>query len=59
MYAASLVLLGGAAVTLVLGIQAEGLGLLYASIACSGLAWTFAVVAAVRRLRRGRTEEGR
>jgi hypothetical protein len=58
-YAASLVLLGGAAVTLALGIQAEGLGLLYVSIACSGLAWVFAVVAAVRRIRRGRMEEGR
>lgn len=59
MYPASLVLLGGAAVTLALGIDAEGLGLLYASIACSGLAWILAVVAAVRRIRADRTQEPR
>jgi hypothetical protein len=58
-YAASLVLLGGAAVTLALGIQAEGLGLLYVSIGSSGLAGVFAVVAAVRRIRGGRIEEAR
>jgi hypothetical protein len=56
-YAASLVLLGGGVVTLVLGIQAEGLGLLYLSIACSSLAWISAVVSTVRRILRGRAEE--
>ncbi|HEV8573005.1 MAG TPA: hypothetical protein VGR49_08185 [Actinomycetota bacterium] len=54
MYAASLVLLGAAAVTLALGVQAEGLGLLYVSIACSALAWVAVSLALLRRLRRPR-----
>jgi hypothetical protein len=54
-YVASLVLLGGAAVTLALGIRAEGLGLLYVSIACSVLAWISAMAVMVRQIRRART----
>jgi hypothetical protein len=54
-YAASLILLGGAAVTLALGIQAEGVGLLYLSIACSALAWISAMAVMVRQIRRART----
>jgi hypothetical protein len=53
-YAASLVLLGAAAVTLALGVQADGLGLLYVSIACSALTLGSVAAAVVRRIRRGR-----
>jgi hypothetical protein len=53
-YAASLVLLGAAAVTLALGIQSDGLGFLYASVACSVLALVSVAAAVLRRIRRRR-----
>jgi hypothetical protein len=59
LYAASLVLLTAAAVTLALGIQGEGLGLLFVSVACSVLAAGSVGVAVVRRVRRGRSPAGR
>jgi hypothetical protein len=57
-YAASLVFLGAAAVTLALGIQSDGLGFLYASVACSALALVSIATAALRRIRRGRPIAG-
>jgi hypothetical protein len=58
-YVASLILLGAAAVTLAMGIQGEGLRLLYVSVACSALAAGSAGVAMVRRLRHDRSVTGR
>ena len=58
MYIASLVLLSAAAVSLALGIQTEGVTLLFLSIACSALAAGSAGIAAVRRMRRGRRATG-
>ncbi|MGH2682679.1 MAG: hypothetical protein ACRDIX_05545 [Actinomycetota bacterium] len=59
MYAASLVFLAAAAVTLAVGIQGEGLRLLFVSVACSVLAAGSVSVAVVRRVRRGRSAAGR
>jgi hypothetical protein len=57
-YIVSLVLLAVAAVTLALGIQREGVGVLFLSIGCSVLAAASAGVAVVRRLRRGHPVPG-
>jgi len=51
-YLASLVLLAAATVALGVGIQQEGRGALFVSLACSVLAAASAAAAVVRRLRR-------
>ena len=52
MYAASLILLVAAGVTLALGIRGGGTGSLFLSIGCSALAAASVAIAVVRRLRR-------
>lgn len=55
MYAASLIFLAAAAVTLALGIRREGLELLFVSIACSGVAAVAILTTLGRRLRASRS----
>jgi hypothetical protein len=57
-YPASLILLAAAAVTLALGIQREGLTLLFLSIGCSVLAAASVGIAVARRLRGTRPSRG-